>query len=369
MKTKNIRFCDVKAVNAPLIDELTDAVGSTMRGGILVLGEEVNSFETEAAHYLGSPHALAVASGTDALTLCIDSLDIAPGDEVLIPSMTFFAAAEAVVRAHAIPVPTNSLRLADLDAEITSQTRALIAPSLHGAAADLSEVMQWAEEKKLTVIEDACQAFGARYQRVYAGCRAHMGCFSFYPTKVLGGAGDGGLIVTKDTALAGKLRALSRHGSSPDNKYIHRFMGTNSRLDAVQAAFLRVKLRHLEESIAKRRRLAKRYYARLQQETWLSLPPQRAEARDTYYAFTIGCQLQKELRAYLADLHIEAPVHFPVPIHQQPAFTEKFRVPRQTLSQAELLATTLVSLPCHPALTTDEVDRVCDAVISFGAQQ
>lgn len=363
-----VPFCDVAALDAPLRPALSDAIGRVLASGRYVLGAQVEAFERAAAAYLGVPHAIGVSSGTDALMLALAALDIGPGDTVIVPASTYFADVEAVARvgARPLPVDVDGRGLPALDALAAAWTpscRAVIATHLHGGAAPLDGLKRWLDARGVALIEDACQAFGARRDGRAAGTLGAFGCYSFYPTKVLGGAGDGGLVVTHDGSLAGRVRRLRRHGADPADKYRHLELGHNCRLDAIQAAFLRVKLSHLDDAIEARRQRAA-VYRRTLAGLPLRLPPDDPAEAHTYYAFAIRCAdgpTRDRLRAALAEAGVEAPIHFPLTVGEQPAFGDRFG-PAPPDPAARRRARTILSLPCHPALGAAAQRHVIDAI-------
>ncbi len=365
-----IRFCDVARMHQAQAREMEAAVHRVIASGSLILGPEVRAFERDVERFLGVPHAVGVGTGTDALTLTLVASGILPRDEVIVPTFTHVAALEAVRWAGATPrlVDTNEHR--EVDARVFRQaigprTRACILPSLHGRAARIGELLAIAEERNVAVIEDACQAFGATVEGRCAGTRGTAGCFSFYPTKVLGGVGDGGMVVTADDAVAEAVRSLRAHGATWSDKYRHVRLGTNSRLDELQAAILRVKLAELPQAIERRRRIAARYDAHLARHPWLRRPP--LGDGDTFYAYVIACEGRDSLRDHLRLLGIEAPIHFPVPLHEQPAYAGAYSPAVGVFDGASVLCRTVLSLPCHPVMTDDEVASVCRAIDSFAA--
>src|SRR4051812_10066730 len=262
-----VPLLDLNAQNIPLEAELKSVFDRVLKSGQFILGPEVQKFETEIASFTGAKHAIGVSSGTDAILLALMALDIQPGDEVLCPTYTFFATAGCVARIGAVPVfvdalpETFNLDVADAIRKISPRTKAIIPVHLFGQCADMDAVMELAKAHKLAVIEDAAQSLGARYKGRGAGTIGTFGTYSFFPSKNLGGLGDGGLLVTNDDALAERAMLLRTHGSKP--KYYHKYIGGNFRLDALQAAFLRVKLPHYTEYTARRRANAAYYTEKL----------------------------------------------------------------------------------------------------------
>jgi dTDP-4-amino-4,6-dideoxygalactose transaminase len=336
-----------------------------------ILGIEVSDFEKEVADYIGCKHAIGVASGSEALLIAMMAAGIGPGDEVVCPSYTFFATAGSAWRLGARPVWADIDRLtynvspADIARRITPRTRAIIPVHLYGQCADMDAIMKIASEKNVPVIEDAAQAIGARFGGKKAGAMGLAGCISFFPTKNLGALGDAGLITTDDDGMAEKCRVLRVHGMEP--KYYHRLVGLNGRIDAMQCAFLRAKLRHLDEWIRARRRNAA-LYRRLFAEkkiVGIELP---AEVRDhTYNQFVIrvkGSGRRDALRRFLADNKIGTEIYYPVPLHLQ----ECFRLlggKAGDLPESERAAMETLALPIFPELTEAEIRFVVESIAAF----
>ena len=351
-----IAMVDTVAEYRAFKDEIDAAFARVMASGRFVLGPEGEAFEREIAAYTGAKHAVGVNSGTDALHLALVAAGIGPGDEVIIPSFTFFATGEAVSYTGATPV------FADVDAKtfnldpkslrITKKTRAIIVVHLFGQCADLEAIAKICKEKKLVLIEDCAQALGADYRGVKAGAWGDFGCFSFYPTKNLAAAGDAGLVTAKQKEHDEILRMLRHHGSR--KTYLHERVGWNSRLDELQAALLRVKLRRLDELNAARRKVAARYRANL---AGVELPAEDPRGIHVYHQFTIRSAKRDAIREALAKQGIASSIFYPMPLHRQPAYKRKISLP-----VSEKVAKTVLSLPIHPYLESGAVDRVCDAV-------
>jgi len=368
MSSARIRFCDVARIQQAYAEQIEAAVQRTIRSGSLILGEEVRGFERAVERYLGVRHAVGVGTGTDALTLGLIASGVGPGDEVIVPTFTYFAALEAVKWSGGVPrlVDVNGqgdVLASDFRRAIGPATRACILPSLYGRAAHIEALVAIAEQAGIAVVEDACQAFGATHDGRFAGTRGTAGCFSFYPTKVLGGAGDGGMVVTDNDSVAESVRLLRAHGADAMDKYRHVRMGTNSRLDAIQAAILSVKLGRLPEAIERRRQIARQYDAHFAKHSWLARPV--LGKGDTFYAYVVTCERRDALRKHLASMGIEAPIHFPIPAHEQAAFVQAYGRPHATFDGATTLCRTVLSLPCHPGLNDQEVNSVCHAIDAF----
>jgi dTDP-4-amino-4,6-dideoxygalactose transaminase len=362
---------DLKAQFASIRDEIMSAVARVMESQQFILGPEVQSFENELAVLVGARSAVGCASGSDALLLSLLALGIAPGDEVITTPFTFVATAGAVARVGAIPVfvdiegETFNIDPNLIKAAITERTRAIIPVHLFGLAANLEPILQLAEEHELAVIEDAAQAIGARYRGVHVGTLGSFGCFSFFPSKNLGGAGDGGLVTTNDPGLADRLRLLRAHGS--DRKYHYQILGTNSRLDALQAAILRVKLAHLEEWARARQSKAERYRALFAEhglEGVAKLPSAPADRVHAYNQFVIRCPERDALREFLRDRGIPTEIYYPKPLQLQPAFAYLAYKPGQ-LPQSEAASREALALPIYPELMEPHQAVVVASIAQF----
>ncbi|TAK88393.1 MAG: DegT/DnrJ/EryC1/StrS family aminotransferase [Betaproteobacteria bacterium] len=359
MKT-SIPMVDPAAEYRALKAEIDEAVGRVLGSGRYVLGPEGEALEREVAAYVGAPHAVGCNSGTDALHLALVAAGIGPGDEVVLPAFTFFATAEAVSYTGATPVfadidpATFNLSIDSLKSRISSKTKGVIAVHLFGQCAALEEIAALCRQKKLVLIEDCAQALGAEYQGRRAGSWGEFGCFSFYPTKNLAAAGDAGLITTTSGDYDKVLRMLRHHGSR--QAYLHERVGWNSRLDELQAAVLRVKLRHLDEFNAARRRVAQRYRGKLQGAR-LELPAEDTRGKHVYHQFTIRSGRRDAIREALAADGIAASIFYPMPLHRQPAYAASNR--SLTLPASEAAARTVLSLPINPLLDEASTDRIC----------
>ena len=361
-----VRLVDLREQHRRLQEEIESAVLRVLRSGAYVLGPEVAAFEEELAAYCGVAHAVACASGTDALTLALLSLGIGPGDEVIVPAFTIFIDAEVVSRVGATPrfaeidPATYTLDPARVAEHVTERTRALIVTHLYGMPADMDGLRAVADRHGIALIEDACQAIGSTYRGRRAGGLGDIGCFSFFPTKNLGACGDGGAITTADPARAQRFRTLRSHGARA--KYVHEAVGLNSRLDEVQAAVLRVKLRHLEPALAARRALAARYDAGLE-ALGARRPLQPEDRVSNRHLYTIRAGRRDELRAALDAAGIESAVHYPLATFQQPVYAGRWDAaawPESVRAAAEV-----ISLPLHAELDAADVDRVVAAVLRF----
>jgi dTDP-4-amino-4,6-dideoxygalactose transaminase len=343
--------------------ELDAAVLAVLASGRYILGPEGEALEKELAAYLGAAHAIGCNSGTDALHLPLVAAGVGPGDEVVLPAFTFFATAEAVSYTGAKPVfadidaDTFNLSVESLQKKITSKTKAVIAVHLFGQCAALDAISDTCKARNIVLIEDVAQAIGADYDGRRAGSWGEFGGFSFYPTKNLGAAGDAGLMTAKSPEHDKLLRSLRHHGTK--QTYLHDRVGWNSRLDEVQAAVLRVKLRHLERFIDARRKVAAGYRARLY-GGGVTLPAEHGRGRHVYHQFTIRSSRRDAIREALAKDGIAASVFYPVPLHQQPVYAAANA--GLSLPNAEAAAKTVLSLPINPTLDDASLDRICAAV-------
>jgi len=368
----SVPLLDVGRGNGPLRQELLDAIAAVIDSGRFLHGPDVAALESEIATRTGCRHAIACASGSDALLLALMALGVGPGDEVIVPSFTFFATASAAWRLGARPVFAEiDPRSYNLDPErlresITPRTKAIIPVHLFGQSVEMNDILERACEHGIPVIEDAAQAIGATHQDRPVGSMGLLAAFSFYPTKNLGGFGDGGMVTTNRDDLAERVRLFAAHGMNP--RYYHRVVGINSRLDTIQAAVLRVKLRHLDTWTAQRGVNADRYAELLadQADSRLVLPTASARNRHVWNQYTIRVRdgLRDRLREQLQRQGIGSEIYYPVPLHQQDCFKtlEPSRVP---LRETEAASQEVLSLPIYPELTRGEQDRVADCIRQF----
>ena len=358
---------DLKRQYASIRGEIDVAVSRVLEGGWYILGQEVAAFEQEFAAYCDVVHAVGVGSGTDALRLALAACGIGPGDEVITVPHTAVATVAAIELASARPVLVDidpmryTLDPDQLETAITSRTRAVIPVHLYGCPADLGPIVEIARRHNLFVVEDCAQAHGALYRGQRVGSWGHIAAFSFYPTKNLGACGDGGMVITNDPELAERARLLRQYGWR--ERYISRLKGLNSRLDELQAAILRVKLHHLEQWNRKRRRLAHLYDERLAGSSIVT-PCEPGDATHVYHLYVVRHPQRNELGTFLRERGIGSLVHYPVPVHLQPAYRDLGHE-AGTLPSAEAAAREVLSLPLCPELSEEEVARVADAVIAF----
>ncbi len=376
--SRPIPLLDISRQNDPLRREIEAAIGQILDTGAFVHGPTCRQLEEALAQYCGTTEAIGCASGSDALLLSLMALEIGPGDEVLLPSFTFFATASAVWRVGAKPVFVDidresfNLDPDDIQRKLTSRSRGIIPVHLFGQCARMDAINALAQQHGLAVIEDAAQAIGAVYQGRSAGSLGELGCFSFYPTKNLGGLGDGGMITTSDAGLADCLRALRDHGQRP--RYQHHVVGVNSRLDTIQAAALLVKLPHLDRWASERRRNARRYCQLLSGNSRLAehleLPTTIANCEHVWNQFTLRVKngRRDQLRDALAARKVGTAVYYPVPLHLQECFASLGGQPG-SLPETERACEEVLSLPIFPGLAEGEQLAVVDAIADFFANQ
>lgn len=364
----NVPFATFQPMHETIRKELDDAYKRVVDGGIFIQGKEYGKFEEEFADYCEAGYCIGVGNGLDALYLILRAMEIGEGSEVIVPSNTFIATALAVSYTGAVPVfaepdpDTYNINPEKIEEKITSRTKAVIAVHLQGRTADMDAVNLIARKHGLKVIEDAAQAHGAKYKGRKVGSLGDAAGFSFYPGKNLGALGDGGAVTTNDPELAKKIRALANYGS--DYKYHHIYKGTNSRLDEMQAAFLRVKLKHLDEWNAERRRLAGQYFSKITNRKIILPPASSNEYEHIYHVFAIRCKERDRLEKYLSDNGIGTVKHYPIPIHLQEAYAD-LKIPKGSLPVAESISGTILSLPMFIGLTDGEIDYITDCINKF----
>jgi len=364
-------FLDLKAQFAEIREEVMAAVSRVMESQQFILGPEVAALEEEIKPFVGCEHVFGCASGSDALLLALMALDIGPGDEVITIAFTFVATAGAVARLRArtvfvdIDPETYNLDPDQLEAAITRKTKAIIPVDLFGLPADMDAIIEIANRYRIPVIEDAAQAIGARYKDTLVGSIGDFGCYSFFPSKNLGGAGDGGLITTNDASFAAKLRMLRVHGSK--NKYEYPILGINSRLDALQAAILRVKLRYLAAWTAGRRRNADRYrqmFREMKLDDHVKAPLAPSSYFHIYNQFTIRVKERDQLKEHLRMRGIPSEIYYPYPLHLQPAFAD-LGYRSGDLPHSETASAEVLSLPIYPELSDARLSMVVEGIAGF----
>jgi len=353
-----IEYENLKRVNEPFFEEYTEAFRRVMESGWYILGRTVEKFEEEFSAYLGTKYTIGVASGLDALILALDALDLPEGSEVIVPSNTYIATIMSIIRCGHKPVlvepdiRTYTIDPSRIEEKITSRTRAIMVVHLYGKSCDMDPIMRLVKKYDLYLIEDCAQAHGAMYRGRKVGTFG-IGCFSFYPTKNLGCLGDGGAITTDDEKLAEKLRALRNYGSY--KKYYNEYLGYNSRLDALQAALLSVKLKYLDAINDHKRRLARIYFDHL--DAKFIKPLWHEDYYDVYHIFNIRTQQRDALKQYLLNHGVGTEIHYPVPPHKQKAMqgilSGEFPI-------SEEIHRTTLSLPISYFHTVDDIETVCE---------
>lgn len=367
-------FLDLRAQYAGIRHEVITAVESVLNSQHFILGPEVEKLEAEIARYIGCKHAIACASGSDALLLALMALDIDTGDEVITTPFTFGATAGSIVRLKAKPVfvdidpVTYNMDPKRIEAAITPRTRAIMPVHLFGLPAEMAPIMDIAAHYKLPVIEDAAQAIGSRYRGEMIGSIGTIGCFSFFPSKNLGSAGDGGIMTTNDDAIAAKLRMLRLHGCR--KKYQYEIVGMNSRLDALQAAIVRVKLPHLDDWAAARRTNAARYTAMFRDASLdgvVTTPVEPVESFHVYNQYVIRVPNRDRLREYLQSVGIPTEIYYPYPLHTEKAY-DYLGHNKGDFPQAESASREVLALPVYPELTQEQQSLVVEGIASFFQQ-
>lgn len=367
-RNMKVPFASFDVMHGEIKSEITKAFDDVYDRGWFIQGEECRKFEEEYASYCGVEHCVGVATGLDAIYLILRAMEIGAGDEVIVPSNTFIATALAVSYAGAVPVfvepvlENYNIDVTKIEEKITDKTKAIIAVHLQGRIADMDTINAIGQKYGLKVIEDAAQAHGAKYKGKKAGALADAAAFSFYPGKNLGALGDGGCVTTNHKGLADKVRALGNYGS--DYKYHHIYQGTNSRLDEIQAAFLRVKLSMLDKWNETRRKIAKRYLTEIHNPL-VKLP--LASTKDyehIYHVFAIRCDRRDELEEYLQDREIGTVKHYPVPMHLQEAY-KSLDIAEGELPIAEEISRTILSIPMYYGMTEEQVGYVIESLNDF----
>ena len=370
-----VPLLDLQEQYGGIREVVEDAVRRVIDSQRFILGDEVGAFERELALYVGVPGAIGVASGTDALLLALRAAGVAAGEDVVVPSFTFFATAGAVVNAGGRPVFVDiepdgfNLDPAGLEAALTERTRAIVAVHLFGQCADMTAILGVAERHGVVVIEDAAQSIGATFQGRAAGSMGLAGAFSFFPSKNLGGFGDGGMVTTAIGEIERRIRCLRVHGQTEE--YLHREVGFNSRLDALQAAVLRAKLPFLDGWTEARRRNAARYDARFRErglagrpEAPVRLPVQLPDRAHVFNQYVVRVERRDDLREHLRKRDIGTAIYYPRPLHRQECFA-RFGQADRDLPVARLASAAVLALPVYPELTPARQDEVVDAIAAF----
>jgi dTDP-4-amino-4,6-dideoxygalactose transaminase len=364
---RRVEMLDLRAEFRLYERDVRSAIDAVLDSGQFIGGPAVAELERAVEERYGIAHAVAVSSGTDAILCVLMALGIGPGDEVIVPSFTFFATAGCVARVGARPVfvdidpRTFNLDASKIEAAVTPRTKAIIPVHLYGQCAEMDPICETARRHGLTVIEDAAQAIGAQYKGRFAGTLGNAAVLSFYPTKNLGGFGEGGMILTADEELAAMARQLRTHGESA--RYCHDHVGGNFRLDTMKAAILRVKLNHLDDFTRRRCENAARYNALLANAPVVT-PFVPAYQRHVYHQYTILCNQRDRLKAFLAERGVSTAVYYPVPLHLQECFKPLGYRPG-SLPVTEEVCGRVLSLPCHPVLRTDDLEYVAACIEAF----
>ncbi|MEW6086920.1 MAG: DegT/DnrJ/EryC1/StrS family aminotransferase [bacterium] len=364
----NVPLVDMRRQYNLIKEEIDAAVKRVMESGRYIMGEEVESFEDELARYCGTKYAIGVSSGTDALYLALRVFDIGHGDEVISVPFTFMATTEAICLAGARPVfvdidpRTFNMDTSKIEKAITRKTRAIMPVHLYGYPADMDPIIKLAKKYKLVVIEDAAQAIGAEYKGKQAGTIGDIGTLSFFPSKNLGACGDAGAVLTNRKDLVRKLKMLREHGSL--KKYFHDFIGTNSRLDALQAAVLKVKIKHLDRWTEKRREFAKIYNNMLKPTENMVLPVEFPGNKHVYNQYTLCIKKRENLKNYLENNEIQSVSYYPLPMHLQKAF--KFlNYKKGDFLESERAARTVLSIPIWPELGNEKIIYVAEKINEY----
>jgi dTDP-3-amino-3,4,6-trideoxy-alpha-D-glucose transaminase len=366
--SQKVPFVDLKAQYESIREEVEEAIHGVLQTTQFVGGPWVEKFEREFATYVGCKHVIGVSSGTAALELALKAIEIKPGDEVIVPANSFFATAEAVSNVGAIPIfadvnyETFCVDVASAEDVITPNTRAIIPVHLYGKAMDLSRVEEFAARHHLAIVEDAAQAHGSSRAGIRVGSSGHLTCFSFYPGKNLGAYGEAGAVACNDPAEACKVRLLRDHGSPA--RYQHTLIGTNSRLDSLQAAVLSVKLHHLDEWNCRRVRHAEAYTKGLAGS--MVLPPEiPPNGEHNFHLFVIRTPEREALKEFLENRGINTGIHYPIPIHLTKAYQDLGYPGAGSLPASEKLSSEILSLPMYAELSAIQIKYIVDSVLSF----
>lgn len=361
-----VPFATVEYMHKMCRQDLDTAYNSVLESNWFIQGKECEKFEKEFADYCGVKHSIGCGNGLDAIMLALRAMDIGEGDEVIIPSFTFIATALAVSYAGAKPIfvevdpQTTLIEPDNIEQAITDKTKAIIAVHLYGQMAPMDKICEIADKHNLRVLEDAAQAHGAVYKGKKAGAWGDVGCFSFYPGKNLGALGDGGCAVTNDDELNRKIRAIANYGA--EKKYVHDFMGVNSRLDEMQAAFLSVKLKHLSDWNEERRAIAAKYLSGIKNYK-ITLPVTK-HGEPVWHLFVLQCEERDRLQKYLEERGIGTNIHYPIPMHLQKAF-EQYNIAEGTYPIAEKLAKSVISIPIYNGMSDEQIEYVIDTINNF----
>lgn len=363
----NIQMVDLKRQYQKIKPEIDSAIHEVLDSTQFILGKKVQEFENNAANYLGVKYAVGVANGTDALQIALMALGIGVGDEVITTPFTFVATTETIVMLGAKPVYVDidpisyNINPSKIKEKITSKTKAILPVHLYGNPVEMDEILSIAKEYNLFVIEDSAQAFGSEYKGKKVCSFGDVACISFFPSKNLGCYGDGGMVVTNSEEINEKVRMIASHGSKV--RYIHEVLGMNSRLDAIQAAILNIKLRYIDEWNDKRAKFAELYSQRLASIPQVKTPTKEEYAKHIFHQFTIRVEKRDELQKFLTTKNIPTAIHYPIPLHMQPAF--RGFAEEGSLPEAEKAAKEVISLPMHPDLLEEEIEYIANSIKEF----
>jgi UDP-2-acetamido-2-deoxy-ribo-hexuluronate aminotransferase len=373
-----IQMVDLQAQHQKIKPQLDAAIQEVIQSGIYIKGPQVEKFNNNLAAYLDVPHVISCANGTDALQIAMMALQLQPGDEVIIPAFTYVATAEVIALLHLVPVlvdvdaDTYLIDAGKIEEAITPKTKAIVPVHLFGQCADMNAIMQIAAKHNLFVIEDAAQAIGAKYtttggEVLSAGTIGHIGCTSFFPSKNLGCMGDGGAMFTRDETLSIRMKMIANHGQSV--LYQHDEIGVNSRLDAIQAAILNVKLNTLTDCENARNRVADQYDAALGGHANFNIPKRVQNSTHVFHQYTLTCKgiNRDELKKYLADKKIPSMVYYPKPVHKQRAYASS-RIPAGGLPVSEALCASVISLPMSPEVSQEQITYIIGHINEFCKQ-
>lgn len=372
---KGLQMVDLQTQYQQIKPEIDAAIARVLQKGVFIGGEEVQAFAAELGQFLGATHVIPCANGTDALQIALMALGLQPGDEVITPSFTYIATTEVIALLGLTPVfvevdpKTFCIDPTAIEAAITPRTKAIVPVHLYGQAANMEAIMQLAHKHQLFVVEDNAQAIGAHYTfsdgtKAQTGTIGHIGCTSFFPSKNLGCYGDGGALYTQDAQLAEKIKMIANHGQKV--KYVHEVVGCNSRLDALQAAILRVKLQKLNSYIAARQAVAAAYDAAFQDVSGLSIPARNSNSTHVFHQYTLKVNKgQREaLQQHLQVLGVPTMIYYPIPAHKQHMFAQ-FGVSNLSLPVSEVLCTKVLSLPIHTEMLPEQQQYIIESVLSF----